>query len=327
MSDLPTKCSVCQAYIDEEDLFCANCGAEAPHAASVVATPPTLVKLTFECQGCAASTTYDADAQTLRCPFCGSDGVKTKTTKRTLAAKFITPFAVDQDQASTILKRWMGNGFFRPNDLVQTASVEKMTAVYVPYWVFRASTNTYWTGDSSATPPGARGDWYPLFGSTNSTYAGLLIGASKALTPSETRALCPFDMAAQVPAEGFDVGAVLSEQFRVPRKYARPLARQGLENMEREKCAHLIPARSRNVKVNVRLEGLRSEPVLLPIWIIAFRYRRQELYRFVINGQTGKSTGKAPFSYAKLFLVLAATLAVILGIGGLVGLVGLLSGG
>ncbi|MEO1972611.1 MAG: hypothetical protein ABGX07_13700 [Pirellulaceae bacterium] len=326
MSDLLAKCSVCQAFIDEEDLFCANCGAEAPHDETVLATPTTLVTLGFECQGCGASMNYDADAQTLRCPFCGSAGIQTQSTKRTLAAKFITPFAISHDEASTILKRWMGNGFFRPNDLVQTASVEKMTGVYVPYWVFRASTKTYWTGDSSATPIGARGDWYPLFGSVNSSYSGLLIGASKALTPGETRALCPFDMAAQVVAEDFDKGTTLSEQFRVPRKYARPLARQGLEELERKKCASLIRGRSRNVKVNVRLQGLRSEPVLLPIWIIAFRYR-EELYRFVINGQTGKSTGKAPFSYAKLFVLVAIVLGVTLGIGGLVGLVRVLTGG
>ena len=30
MSDLISKCEVCNSLIDEEDLFCANCGTEAP---------------------------------------------------------------------------------------------------------------------------------------------------------------------------------------------------------------------------------------------------------------------------------------------------------
>jgi len=30
MTDLLEKCTVCQAILDEEDIFCANCGAEAP---------------------------------------------------------------------------------------------------------------------------------------------------------------------------------------------------------------------------------------------------------------------------------------------------------
>jgi predicted RNA-binding Zn-ribbon protein involved in translation (DUF1610 family) len=313
MSDLISKCTICQAFIDEEDLFCGNCGAEAPNRSGIVATPTSVVKHSFECQGCGASMSYDADAQTLRCPFCGSEKVTAQPGTRSLAAKFVIPFVVNQNNASLILRQWMGNGFFRPNDLVETARVEKMTAVYVPYWVFRATTKTYWTGDSSHTPAGARGDWCPKFGSTYSDYAGVLIGASSSLTPSETRAICPFDLADQVAADTFDVGATIVEQFRVPRKYARPLARQGLEELERQKCQAFIPGRSRNVHVNLRLQGLHSEPVLLPIWIIAFRYREQ-LYRFLVNGQTGQETGRAPFSYAKLFMIIAIVLGGLLGL-------------
>lgn len=77
------------------------------------------------------------------------------------------------------------------------------------------------------------------------------------------------------------------------RKYARPLARQGLESLERAACAEYVPGRNRNLKVNVRLEGLSSEPVLLPIWVMAYRYQNQ-VFRFLINGQTGKATGEAP---------------------------------
>lgn len=309
MSDLITKCSTCRAFIDEEDLFCGNCGAEAP-LREEVAENSSLVKHSFECQGCGASMNYDADAETLRCPFCGSDGIVTESKTRTLAAKFVVPFQVTQEEAASILTRWMGNGFFRPGDLVAAAKVEKMTPVYVPYWVFQATTNTHWTGDSSATPGGARGDWYPLFGSTRSFYSGVLIGASSALTPAETRALLPFDMTAQKLADSIDVSGYIVEQFRVPRKYARPLARQGLEELERHKCAGLIPGRSRNVKVNVRLDGLKSEPVLIPIWMIAFRYKEQ-LYRFLINGQNGTSTGRAPFSYLKLMMVIGIAAGVI----------------
>lgn len=315
MSDVITKCSICRAFIDEEDLFCGNCGAEAPPR-EVTADATTLVTHSFECQGCGASMSYDADAGTLRCPFCGSEGVATETTQRTLAAKSVVAFQVSRDQAESILTKWMGNGFFRPNDLVTAAKVEKMTAVYVPHWVFQASTNTHWTGDTAATPRGARGDWYPLFGSTRSFYSGLVVGASSALTPAETKALVPFDMTAQVPADSLDVSGFVVEQFRVRRKYARPLAREGLEALERAKCAGLIRGKCRNVKVNVRLEGLKSEPVLLPIWMIAFRYREQ-VYRLLINGQTGTSAGRAPFSYAKLAMVIGIAVAVVAGVMGI----------
>ncbi|HEX5103143.1 MAG TPA: zinc ribbon domain-containing protein, partial [Pirellulaceae bacterium] len=50
---------------------------------------------------------------------------------------------------------------------------------------------------------------------------------------------------------------------------------------------------------------------LLPVWIMAYRYKDQ-VHRFLMNGQTGKSTGTAPISYHKIAAVVGIVLAVIL---------------
>jgi predicted RNA-binding Zn-ribbon protein involved in translation (DUF1610 family) len=188
--ELIERCTVCRGLIDEEDLFCANCGTEAPHQ-TPAETDSQWTTYKFQCDGCGASMSYDASAQTLRCPFCGSERLSEKESGRTLAPKRVVPFTVDRDTAHATLRRWMGSGFWRPKDLAAQSVIDKMTAVYVPYWVFRARCLTYWNADSSRTPPGARGDWYPLHGQHEQTYDGVLIGASGALTPGETIALCP----------------------------------------------------------------------------------------------------------------------------------------
>ena len=123
---------------------------------------------------------------------------------KTLAARRIVPFAVDRSQATGILRSWLGKGFWRPGDLAVAAAVTKMTAVYVPYWIFSAETATFWTADTSHTPAGARGDWYPLFGEHRGSYSGLLVGASGVLTPRETSTICPFDLAQAAPAADVD---------------------------------------------------------------------------------------------------------------------------
>jgi hypothetical protein len=56
---------------------------------------------------------------------------------------------------------------------------------------------------------------------------------------------------------------------------------------------------------------MQSNPVLLPVWVMAFRYKRK-LYRVVINGQTGKLTGTAPFAYGKLATIIGIVLVVLL---------------
>jgi len=155
----------------------------------------------------------------------------------------------------------------------------------------------------------AKGDWCPVSGEHRGSYSGLLIGASGALAPRETAEIRPFDLAEGKPPEEVDLENVTVEQFSLPRKYARPLARQGLEESEAQACeSAYVPARARNVNVNVRIESLSSEPVLLPVWIMAYRYR-DRLYRFLVNGQTGRATGQAPISLTKILV--AAAIAVV----------------
>jgi hypothetical protein len=257
---------------------------------------------------------YDASAQTLRCPFCGSERLEERKDTKTLAPDRIVPFRIQHHVAVDKMRKWLRQGFWRPGDLSDAALVTKVAAVYVPYWVFSAQTLTYWTADTSQTPPGSRGDWCPLTGNHQEEFRGLLVGASSALTPSETLAICPFDLNESLSRDEVDLENVIFEQFRVQRKYARPLAQSGFEDLVRGACSRYVPGRCRNLKVNVRVEGLTSEAVFLPVWIMAYRYQ-DRVFRFLVNGQTGKATGEAPTSWRKVAVVIGIViLAGVLGV-------------
>ena len=312
MPDVLEKCSVCQALLDEEDLFCANCGTEAPNRQRDEVAKGALTSThNFDCTGCGASMSYDASAKTLRCPFCGSEKLDEQKDTKVLSPNRVVPFEVNRYAALEIMRKWLGNSFWRPGDLASTAVVEKMTAVYVPYWVFSARTFTFWTADSSQVPFGARASWYPVSGEHRGEYRGVLIGASGALTAAETSAICPFDLAKGTAPDKVDLENAVFEQFRVQRKYARPLAQQGLEEFERQACVQYVPGNCRNMKANVRMEGLTSEPVLVPVWITAYSYR-DHVYRFLVNGQTGQATGQAPTDWRKIFLIIGGVILAVL---------------
>jgi len=315
MADLIAKCEVCGSLLDEEDLFCANCGTEAPKREDErpsPAGPGRVARYNFECSGCGASMSYDAASEALQCPFCGSVEMVEKDDARVLAPNRVVPFQINRQGAENLMRKWLGRGFWRPGDLARQASIVKMMPVYVPYWVFQATTHTYWTADTSQTPMWAKGDWCPLSGEHRGSYSGLLIGASGALAPRETAAICPFDLSEGKPPEEVDLENVTVEQFSLARKYARPLARQGLEASEAQACeSSYVPGRARNVHVNVRIGSMSSEPVLLPVWIMAYRYR-DRVYRFLVNGQTGRATGKAPTSINKILVAVAIAVVALL---------------
>lgn len=315
------KCEICRSLLDEEDLFCANCGTEAPRAADDAPATRDVARLAthnFECAGCGASMSFDARAGSLRCPFCGSVDLKQEQDRKILSPNRVVPFRVSREEAEAKLRASLGRGLFRPGDLSERAALVKMTPVYVPYWVFDATTHTHWTADTDRTPAGARGDWHPLTGEHHGQHRGLLVGASGALAAAETAKLCPFDLEAAVAPDTVDLDNVTVEQFAVPRKYARPLARAGLEQAEAEACqAHYVPGRARNVHVNVLVEAQSSEPVLLPVWIMAYRYK-DRIFRFLVNGQTGRATGTAPVSWLKISVAIVVVAAAVLALAAMV---------
>jgi hypothetical protein len=248
---------------------------------------------------------YSASKGALTCPFCGSTQLVQQQDGKSLAPRWVVTFTIELPQAEAILRQWLGRGYFRPSDLAQRAALIKMTPVYVPYWLFHATTHTYWTADSSQTPSGASGDWYPLSGEHHGKYENVPVAASAVLTSSETAQLQPYRMQGAKPPDEVDLDSFTVERFRVNRKFARPLARLAIEDAETRLCSvRYVPGRARNVHVNVRIEAMRSQPVLLPVWIMAYRYR-QQVYRFLINGQTGKSVGRAPLSWFKIMGVAA----------------------
>lgn len=253
---------------------------------------------------------YDATAQNLRCPFCANETLELIKDQPILAARYVIPMKIKREQAASQLKQWLTRGFWRPSDLAEKSVVVELQPIYVPFWKFKVKTKTYYTADSSRTPPGARADWFPVSGERSGHHHAMLVGASSVLSPEETQQVLPFNFSGAIPRDRFELDKVTFEQFRVQRKYARPLARRGIENEERAACAASISGKTRNVKVNVLFEGMSSDPVLLPFWILAYRYK-DTVYRFLINGQSGKATGSAPVSWLKITLAIVGGVALV----------------
>jgi hypothetical protein len=253
---------------------------------------------------------YDATAKSLRCPFCGNTKLEQQAEHRILKAEAVIPFQVDRQGADRQLRSFLGSSFWHPNDLRTAAALEKISPLYIPAWSYAVDVETYYTVDSSRTPPLARGDWYPLSGQHQARYASILVPASQVLLASEMNAIEPFDISQAVEPDQVDLAAITFEEFQVQRRDAREYAKAAIEHHERNAIAQTIPGRARNLQVNILLTGITGRPVLLPVWILAYRYRGK-VFRVLINGQSGRTSGTAPTSMWKVALVIAGFLVLL----------------
>jgi hypothetical protein len=231
--------------------------------------------------------------------------------KGILAPELVIPFTIDRSQAEQHLREWLGSSFWHPRDLRAAAQMTELRAVYVPFWIFSTRVHTHWTGDTSRTPSGAHASWYPVYGWAEHDYDDLWIPASSGVPLAELHAVLPFDPSTAVAPDKVDLVDITVEQFSVSRRYARPLAQRLVASLETQAAAREIPGSSRNVHVNVLMEGATSRAALAPIFVMAYRYQGA-LYRYVVNGQTGKATGSAPTSMGKVGSIVAIVFIVIL---------------
>lgn len=287
-----------------------------------------------KCGECGALVHFGATRIANRCAFCGSPQVlELKTSRQVIKPESLIPFRIDEAEATQALAGWLHGLRFRPSDLLREARVGRLTGMYVPYWAFTAKAHSEWTAEAgyhyyeteTYTETNAQGEtetktrevqrtrWEPASGSREDKEEDLLVCASAAaredLLPFaesfETKLLVPY-------APEYLVGWV-AEEYSVELATAWLQAKGSIESSQHFRCSRDVPGQEqRGLSVTTVITAPRFRHVLLPVWISAYRYRGQ-IYRFLINGQTGQLSAEAPpYSVLKLSLLAAAVFIVVM---------------
>ncbi len=253
----------------------------------------------IQCEACGGSVVYDAGREAVRCLFCGSEALHADETSEALRPDSMLPFEVDRATADERFRRWARSSWWNARP-VRALAIE-LSELQLPIWRFSAALETHWAGLVRArTRSGSR----PRSGVEHAELT-TPVPASMGLHEKELLALQPFREGAAVP---FDPGVphevpALSE--RAASEQARTLLRA--EHRRRIMQSHRLTRC--NCSVHMRVRDARLS--MVPIYIGSFRYRDRP-WRFVINGQTGKVTGKAPLDRLKIALVVVVVLAITL---------------
>jgi hypothetical protein len=251
----------------------------------------------------------------------------------------LVPFQIDRQAAQDKFGGWLRGLWFRPSDLKHKARVADMAGVYVPYWTFDARVDSDWTAQAgyyyyeteTYTATGSDGKpttktrqvrrtrWEPAWGRRADVFDDVLICASKGLPSDLAERLKTFDTRRLVPYEPGFLAGWRAEEYAVDLNTGWHQAVDRMEAAQRQRCAGDVPGDThRFLHVTNRFSQQTFKHVLLPIWISAYRYD-DKVFRFLVNGQTGEVTGKAPLSVLKIVLFIAVVAALIALIAVLVG--------
>jgi hypothetical protein len=332
------SCRECGAPVDDIDEFCNGCGAEqkavrdrVAKAGAATAERPQRV---FKCENCGAEVAVDPEQRSYTCAFCDSNYVVELPPRETerQPPEFVLGFAITLEQAGEKFRQWLGRrSLFRPGDLASAIIAEKLKGVYLPFWSFsmlaRAEweatigeywyrTETYTTVENGKTVTKTRTvretEWWPLAGKFHRYYSGYLVSGSSGLPQQYADAIKPFQIAALKRYEPYFLAGWLAEEYTVEREQAETTCRQEFQRWVQQHVDQFMPGDThRGLSMDVRFSDITSDLILLPIYLVSYRYG-ETVYRWVLNGQTGRMYGDKPVSWQRIGAAIATVIVIAL---------------
>ncbi len=294
--------------------------------------PPAEELRTTQCVSCAAEFDLGAHIHSGECPFCGTPVVEGTGTERHIKPESLLPFEIDEQTAFASFRKWLGKLWFAPGSLKRYAEGDaRLTGVYVPYWTYDSQTHSRYTGQRGTvyyvpqryttvvngrqvtrTRQVQKIRWMPVAGRVSRFFDDVLVGASRSLPRKITDRLAPWDLQNLVPYDERYLSGFRSEAYQVGLDEGFKTAVRIMERIIRQDVARDIGGdRQRITSLQTDHSNTSFKHLLLPVWSAAFRFKGK-VYRFVVNGRTGKVQGERPYSKIKLALAGIAIAIVVL---------------
>jgi hypothetical protein len=288
--------------------------------------------MTYACEQCGASIDF-AGVSSARCPYCASPSVveRAPAPDRPQPA-FVLAFASDEAVARKTLASFLGRRRWFSDGAIARAQVDALRGVYVPAYLYSAvarttysaligehyeETETYEERDSDGktvtrTRTVTRTEHCPLSGLHTGYITDVVVSGSRGLGDRELDAVEPFDMRQLRRHAPEIVSGWIAEDFG--RAQADCMQESRTEAMDEigQRLRRFMPGDSySDLAWSTKLSWEAMEPVLVPMWIAAARYRDDKPpLRVVINGQTGVVHGDVPTSWVRVVVAVLVVLAL-----------------
>ncbi len=279
------------------------------------------------CKSCGAESIYDELQIADVCPYCGSNQVmEASEDLKTLAPGGVVPFRIDEKKAGGLFTQWIKKRFFCPRKAKQSAKPEAFKGVYLPYWTYDARTTTKYTArygiDSEREGEDGKKErhteWYFTGGVQKKDFDDVLVLGSKRYETDLMRRIEPFDTANNLQYQPKFLQGFTAERYSVGLKDGWETAKEKMKDeiesdIRREIERRFNADHVENIVSSTQYADTTYKYLLLPVWMSAFQYK-DKIYRFLVNGQSGKVGGKTPVSAIRVILVIAAVIAAIVGL-------------
>lgn len=285
----------------------------------------------YRCQNCGAEIVTDEHTSATFCSFCGSPAMIKGRLEGALKPKKVIPFRVKKDGAVEAYKKWAGKGAFTPSGFRKESTIEKITGIYVPFWLYDYTADTHMQAHCTNKKTARKGDTiyehtdhYEVGRHVSAEFDRVPADASEKMDDKTMDLLEPYNYSDLADFEMPYLSGYQSEKFNYDSAQMAPRAEKRVREYIINEARMTINGYSHVAvrSANVSMKRKNAMYTLMPVWILNYSYNGK-IYTFAMNGQTGKVVGKLPKSKGKMAAwfggIFAGCFVILMMLGGLLG--------
>jgi len=281
----------------------------------------------YSCDSCGASIMADDNTAATFCYYCHNPVILKGRVSGDFRPSYVLPFQIDRQAAIGHFTDWCKKHWFLPKDFLSAAQQEKITGLYVPFWVTDVDVN----GEMDALGKNIR-SWtsgsyrytetreYAVARKAKIVLRGLPADGASHIDDELMEAVEPFDYKQVRPFAMQYLSGFIAEKYDMnmaamfPRIQKRAV--QASDTLLRGSMKNYTTVSV--TRSDIKVMSTKWEYMLLPVWFMTYKYNGK-IYEFALNGQSAKFVGTPPLSRSRVALctalvgLVSAVAAVLIG--------------
>lgn len=318
------KCLTCNAplkYNSKEDLFiCEYCGNKYTLNDLKKARKPKLKESSkkkmkidsYTCENCGAVIILGENTSSTSCVYCKSSAIIKNRLEDLYEPSRIITFKFNKEDAINKYKELLKGRILIPDMFKDTNNIQDMEGLYVPFWLYNCNnqnslyaTCTKTSSWSDSKYLYTKTDYYKVTRFGKLKFNNVPNDAATRFDDKIMNSIEPFNYDEFKEFDKSYLAGYISEKYDVDSEEAFKNVTDRIDSDSKQYLLDDMKFYSSKTVDNYesKIEKFNHDYVLLPVWVLNIKYN-DKIYRFSMNGQTGKFVGEIPVDKKKLIILI-----------------------
>lgn len=271
----------------------------------------------YSCKSCGGQIVADDTTAASACPYCDSPIVMTGQLTGGLKPDMIIPFKIDKEAAKNALSNYLKGKFLLPKSFRDEHRIDEIKGVYVPFWLFDCDADANIRYRATRVRSWRSGDYrytetshYLIVRDGSIEFEKVPVDGSEKMPDELSEAIEPYNYSGCVSFDTAYLAGYMADKYDVSAEQSRNRANERIRNSTQQEFRNTVMGYATVIpeKTDIRLRSGKIRYALLPVWMLNTTYKGK-VYRFAMNGQTGKFVGNLPTDMGRFWGLFAAVAA------------------